>query len=252
MSTVIKANQSTKLLHRPAAVDLADHLREARQIVDEARQQAADILAHAEAEGRRIRAAARNEAHEAGFNQGKDQGYREGFEAGCAAGRQEAFQQAHAQFQQEHSHLVRDCQKSIQEIASIKEGIRSDAERHVLDFAMRLASKLTHAVGASSSKSAAANLTRSLELVHERTHVAVRLHPDDLTAFNRWAPEAFAALTCGRDVKLVGDESIARGGCVLRTPHTEVDATLETQLEEIVSLLVPTESRAHCAAEPPS
>jgi flagellar assembly protein FliH len=252
MSTVIKASQSTKLLHRPAAVDLADHLREARQVVDEARRRSADIVAHAEAEARHIRAAARNEAHEAGFNQGKDQGYREGFETGSATGRQEAFEQAQAKFQQEHSHLVVGLQRSILELASIKEEIRASAEEHVLDFATRLASKLTHAMGASSPKAVAANLTRSLELVHERTHVTVCLHPEDMAAFNQWAPEEFAALTCGRDVRLLADESIAQGGCVVRTPHTEVDATLETQLQEIVSLLVPAASEIHRAGEPRS
>jgi flagellar biosynthesis/type III secretory pathway protein FliH len=42
----------------------------------------------------------------------------------------------------------------------------------------------------------------------------------------------------GRDVQFTADDGIARGGCIVRTTRTEVDATLDAQIAEIVSVLL--------------
>jgi flagellar biosynthesis/type III secretory pathway protein FliH len=41
-----------------------------------------------------------------------------------------------------------------------------------------------------------------------------------------------------RVIDLVVDDSLAPGGCRVTTGRTQVDATLETQVDEIVSLLL--------------
>lgn len=242
MSTIIKANQSGKALHRPLAVDLADHLREAKLVLENARRQAEETITQATSQAQRLQAAARDEAHGAGFREGKELGYKEGHAAGEAAGRQEALAQARAAFEQEHAHLLSDLQRAIAEIEKRKEEIRTDAQRHVLDFAIRLAAKMTYAYGATSQHAVLGNLSRALECVNAKTQLTVRIHPRDVAALEQMAPEELEKLRGGHEVRLVPDDSIARGGCVVRTQQTEVDATLESQMAEIVSLLIPRES----------
>ena len=82
-------------------------------------------------------------------------------------------------------------------------------------------------------------MARALALVHERSNIAIHINPIDLSALEQFGETELHSLTGGRDVRLIADASLARGGCVVRTPRTEIDASLETQIEEIVSLLLP-------------
>jgi flagellar biosynthesis/type III secretory pathway protein FliH len=53
-----------------------------------------------------------------------------------------------------------------------------------------------------------------------------------------FAPEAFKQLRDAVHVDVVADESLAPGGCVVRTDRTEVDATLETQIAVMVRTIL--------------
>jgi flagellar assembly protein FliH len=237
MSTIIKAGQSTRLLQRLSGVDLADHLVEARRMLAEAKQRAADISARADDEAERARTIARAEASQVGYHEGYEKGYKEGREAGLTQGHREAFERESAKLQEEQAYLIADLQRAVEEIAAVKQTLQADAEAHVLDFAIKLATKLTYAIGSLSDHAVRANLSRALQLVYERTNLTVRLHPEDLRAFEQLAPAAAAQLRKSHDVRFTADEAIARGGCVVVGARTEVDATLDTQLSEIVSLL---------------
>jgi hypothetical protein len=53
-------------------------------------------------------------------------------------------------------------------------------------------------------------------------------------------PELAESLNCAGKVRLVGDETISPGGAKLQTAGGEIDATIETQLSNVVEALVGT------------
>ena len=60
-------------------------------------------------------------------------------------------------------------------------------------------------------------------LLQSARHIVVRLHPDDHALVQAGAAESIAA----RGARLVGDASIARGGCRVESDIGGVDATIE-------------------------
>jgi len=238
MSTVIRAGDVTRIAGRLAPVDLADHLAEARTAVAEARTRAARLLESARREAQRLGPEAQKKGFARGHREGYDKGYAEGKEKGQREGFEEAHANAMAKFDQQHSRLIADVTRVLDEMDARREGIELAARRELLDFAIAIAGKLTHRIGAMNRESVVENLRNAIQLVGSRTDLTIRAHPDDLAAIEEFAESVLYGVGNNRGVHIVPDEKIAPGGCVVNNETTTVDATLETQMDEIVALLV--------------
>lgn len=230
MSTVIRANEAGRILHRLSTVDLADHLAEARTVIEEARRRACQIVAEGERNAAQALAESRRSGHDAG--------YKTGLEEGRKAGHQTAHAEAVERFERQQVQLVAAMQQAVADIDAMKEDLRIAAERDLLEFAVMIASKLTFDIGRSYRESAIENLKRALRFVGSKTDVTIRVHPDDIASMTTFAASALERTHASRTVDIVPDESFAPGGCVLESVKTHVNAQLETQVEEIVSLLL--------------
>jgi len=229
MSTIIKAGEAGAVLRRLSTVDLADYLDEARQLVRDAKREAASILSAARREGERLQA----EAHRAGRAEGQAQGEQEGRKLGYEA----AHAEATTRFEREQADLVKDFTSVIEELDGVQAELRETAEREVLELAMRIARKLTFSIGRLHHEAAMENLERALALVSENERLHIRVHPDDLETMRTYAESSVARVGSSRTVAFEPDESMSPGGCRVTGHKTDIDATLETQLDELVSLL---------------
>jgi len=230
MSTVIKVGQAGTVLRRLSRVDLADHLAEAKAIIDDARRQAEQLKARTCEEARQVL----EQAERSGFAEGRARGHEEGL----AQGRQAAFEEAAARFRQEQAALVADFTRAIADIDRTKEDIRVAAGRDVLEFAVSIAVQLTFDIGEVHREAASENLTRALELVDDRSNLMIRVHPSDMASMTTFAAEALPALEASKAFQVVADEGVAAGGCIVEGRRTQVDASLETQTREIADLLL--------------
>ncbi|MGB2987052.1 MAG: FliH/SctL family protein [Phycisphaerae bacterium] len=230
MSTVIRAQEAGRILGRLSTVDLADHLAEARAVVEAAQRRAAQIIAEAEARMDRVLA----DAEESGYQAGYEHGYAEGKEQGHQAAHEESIKR----FEQEHANIVAAMQNAVAEIDALKEDLMIAAQRDQLDFAVLVARKLTFAIGRLHPESAVENLRRALRLVESKTDLTIRVHPNDIASLDMFADSVLKQAEASRVVNVVADDSLAPGGCKVETERNRVDATLETQVDEIVSLLL--------------
>ncbi len=230
MSTVIKARATGPILKRLSTVDLADHLAEARAVVEEAKRRAAQIKADAKIQAAHVL----EEAKKAGYASGYECGHGEGTEAGHRAAHDESIQH----FDQQHADIVAGMCGAVAQIDALKEDLMIAAERDVLDFAVSLATRLTFEIGRSYHESVVENLKRALRLVGSQTDLTIRVHSGDLEAMETFAASVFKQVDSARAVNIVTDDSVGRGGCTVESDRTRVDATLETQVDEMVSLLL--------------
>jgi len=231
-STVLKAGSSDRVLKRLATVDLADHLREAHGVIEEARRRAADHLARSEAQSKQDADAARQAAYSEGF--------RKGAEEGAQSGLRQALAEATERFNREHGHLVADLQRVVAEFDARKEELGLAAQRDLLDFAVLLAQKMTYAIGSQHRDAVVENVRRAIECVSRATDLTIRVNSADTAALETFASTALRQVQGSAAVRIQVDDSIAPGGCVVQSDRTEVDARLETQAEEIAALLLGT------------
>jgi flagellar biosynthesis/type III secretory pathway protein FliH len=231
-STVIKlGEQNPALVKRLETLNVADHVAEARKVVESARERAAEILSRARREGAEIR----RRAAEQGF----DRGFRQGYEAGEKAGADAAFQKAREEFAERHAHLAKALAEALSGFDSTKEDLLIRAERDTCTFAVRVAERVTGQVGLASRDAAVQNVKAALRSVQSATQLEIRVNPLDAATLERFADQLAEQVKAATHVSVVPDPAVSPGGCVLTTPETTVDATLEIQLAQIAELVAP-------------
>jgi flagellar assembly protein FliH len=63
--------------------------------------------------------------------------------------------------------------------------------------------------------------------LHPKDHQHLMAHPEGLA----WGPKGGE----GHNIQILADPAVTRGGCFLETSFGEIDATLEAQLDQILS-----------------
>lgn len=230
MSTVIKAGQDFKLVKQLTTIDLADHLAEADKIVAEARRQAQAITTQAKHDAH----VALQDAKEKGYAVGNEKGHQEGFEAGKTRG----WAEARERFTREQATLCSAFGAALTDLNARKRDLMIEARHDTLEFAVALACRAARRIGELNRSAAAANLEEALRLVSNKTDVTVRVNSIDVETMRRFADDLVARAGGCEHVRVIEDDSVIPGGCVVTTGGSEIDAGIDTQMNEIVRLLL--------------
>lgn len=75
--------------------------------------------------------------------------------------------------------------------------------------------------------------------------VTIRVHPDDLSRVASDEDRLVAKLHGGLELRIVGDPSVDRSGCIVDTPRGRLDARLQTQLAVLERAALGTNGDAH-------
>lgn len=74
--------------------------------------------------------------------------------------------------------------------------------------------------------------------ITDRRYVKIRLHRDSVETMQKFRPELLQSFHDIKKLEIVADESIDRGGCIVETDEGNIDATIQTQLDNIEKLFV--------------
>lgn len=229
-STVIKLNdQNPRVITRLETVNVADHLSEAKVVLRKSREQAREILRQAQIDAAEAQEVARAKGFEAGFKKGYESGQKSGYDA--------AFEKAKEEFSERQGELISTFIATVEQFDAHKRDLFIKASGDMLELAMEVAHRVTKRVGVVERDAAKENLQAALRLVEVKTDLTVYVNPADAESIRDFAETAGGVLDDAAHFRIEEDETIAPGGCRLTTPTSEVDATLETQLEQIEALV---------------
>ena len=182
-----------------------------------------------------IREEGRQEGYAEGLDQGRAAGYEEGFQqghdegllAGKAAGEQLAAAEA-KQLQEELSIRWQQLFEHMRQPAlQISEGV----ERQLVTMTATLAQAVCMHEISTNPLVIQQVLQRAVEELSEQAEqIKIALHPEDLALIeSRWDEQERNEMGW----RLLTDESLTRGGCIVTTPVTRVDATLEARINDV-------------------
>lgn len=156
-----------------------------------------------------------------GHEEGRRDGHAEGLRAGLVGGRAEAL----AASQRALSGLDAQLGALQQSQADDLDAFATDAVALALEIAEMV---LDHQVAAAKDPGAEA-LARALAVLRPTGKVVARLHPEDL--------ELLGETPAGVHLEILADHTVGRGGCLLDTGASRVDATLESALARVREVL---------------
>ncbi len=165
------------------------------------------ILADAAAEAERIRELARAEGHAEGLAQGREDGLAEARSAALA------------------------LQHALTEAVQLRELLTEETERDAVALALALAAKILAGALEVQPERVLDTVRGALRRVAERRRITVLVDPADLLLVSAAIAELGAQVGGVEHCDVQADRRIGRGGAIVRTLESEVDATVETQLE---------------------
>lgn len=228
---VIKANSAGSLVHEAIVLDLGDLRRQADQLRESARQEAAQIIAQAQAHAKELVAG----AHEKGYAQGLDEGRKAGHAAGLESGRAAALAQAQPMLQQ----LERTWKAALESLDQQRAAYEREARIAVLELALALAEHVVHRSVQVDPHIVEHQFEAALRHVLRPCEVTVRIHPQDRAVLQEALPRLLASFSQVKHVELVEDAAAGVGGCVVSFGKGVIDATVHTQLRRLAQMMMP-------------
>ena len=178
------------------------------------------FLQAAQRQGAELVSAARDQASEIGA-----QARRDGYGAGYEEGR--------AQAERELRNLFTYAERAVREAAEARSQILAESEEALVRLAVSVAQRILTTELELRPERVVDVLRGALRKAFVRDHLQVICNPADLQLIEDAGPTLSAHVGTLRNLELVGDRRVARGGVVVRTDAGDVDATLDAQLERL-------------------
>jgi flagellar assembly protein FliH len=186
--------------------------RDAEALLTDAHARARSMIDDAGARAEQIAENARRAAHEAGH----------------AAGTQQA--------EREMSELLATMRNLIEMARAERHKIIESAEPELVKLAMGIAERVLHQQIALDRNVVVEMAKVAISRLIERDSVTVRVNPADLERM-REHREDVLAMGDVKNVRIIEDQRVDRGGVVVETDAGSVDARVQTQLAEVKKVL---------------
>lgn len=205
---------------KPAAPSLVDPAKIAQAQAAVAPAAAGQTLEQVRLENQAHLAALEREA----FAKGYAQGERAGIEAGGK--RAEA--------------MLRRVAQTLTDLSGLRETLIHQTERQMVQLALTIAKRIVLREVTLDPELIAAMAHVALQKLGTSSPATIRLNPEDYTVVahegERWG---------GRQVTVVPDPAIARGGCLVESEFGRIDASVDRQFEEMTRALLGDERPGH-------
>jgi flagellar assembly protein FliH len=173
---------------------------------------------------------------------GRAEGRASGYAAGLAAAAEQAEHTAalvraesEAAERQRDAHLSRAVElllTAAHACRTAEQVALAEVEDTVVELALSIARTVVGRELAASADPGADALARALALAPDDCPVTVRLHPDDVQTLGD-----LSVLAPGRQLVVVADHGVERGGCVAEAAGRQVDAQVGPALARVAAVL---------------
>jgi len=157
------------------------------------------------------------EAYEKGYVQGE----KDGFEVG----------------EKKAIKVIENIEKLFNEINNLKYDILKQHEREVLNLIFAVAEKIVHHEARIDEITIKDAIFNALDLAVEKSMVTFNINSEDYKYVEKLRPGIFNHYKELKSIVVTCDQSISRGGCFLETNFGNIDATIESKLENVYQRL---------------
>lgn len=182
---------------------------EADALLEKARNEADSILAEAKA---RVEGQEKN-GYDEGFKKGREEGFREG--------------NIEAQRLVDRLHVI------IERTMDKRQEILSETEQQIVDLVLLMTRKIVKVISENQRNVVVSNVVQALRKVKGRGDVIVRVNLNDVGMTTQHTKDFLSAAENVKNITVVEDSTIDRGGCVVETDFGAIDARIVSQLNEL-------------------
>lgn len=182
---------------------------DAEKIMQKAQKEASEILEEAQKTIIKLK----TEAHQEAFNEGKELGFQSGKE--------------------EIQLLVERLHSVVAETVRERERILMHSETQVINLVLTMVGKIVKKLTADYKEIVVNNIKAALELLKGAMTIFIHVSPRDYNFAVSHKQELINMIEAQAEIKFIEDPTIEPGGVYIETDTGDIDATINSQLEEL-------------------
>ena len=159
------------------------------------------------------------------LEESEKKGFTKGYEEGFAKG----FEDTNKDF----TKLLDKLKKILAETMNRRNEIIDSSEGQLIDVAILIAKRVVKMLTQRDKGIVVRNIQEALRRVKGRTKITIRVNIDDLEISARHKDEFYQMLDKIEGVSVLEDPNVDVGGCLIETDFGDIDARINTQLNEI-------------------
>lgn len=197
---------------------------EANKLIEEAKQQAEEIRKEGEQQKNDLLNEANKNKEE--INKAAQKlGYKDGFEKGFAKG------------ETEREEIEMYLKKILGEAIRKKDQIVESVREHLVDLVFTAVKKVVKNIIDTDRKLVLRNIVDSLKQIDTPIKLTIKVNYEDLKTSSTLKSQLLKSLKTLKQVEVLADPNVEKGGCIVETDFSIVDARISTQLEKIGNAL---------------
>lgn len=150
-----------------------------------------------------------------------------------AEGRQAGLDEAEVQL----GTLTQSLAAACTEISSLRKKMLERSREDMLRLVLAIAERVVLAELSSHKEVINRTVQQAIQAAVSAEEFHIKINPADLEQVQEHKPLFIASLSGLSNIEFVPDPTVTAGGCMLESPMGRVDATIESQLDEIASSL---------------
>lgn len=143
--------------------------------------------------------------------------------------RDKARSQAQIEQQEKWSAAIENAARSVADLATFRPRLRREAEQDVVRLSLAMARRLLRREISIDKEALIGLLRTALDRLDQRETSRVRVRPEDAAFVSAYLER----IGSPQRIDVTPDPALERGGLIFETTRGEMDASIETQLEEI-------------------
>lgn len=148
---------------------------------------------------------------------------------GYAAGHDEGFKDGSAEVQR----LIDRLHLMIEKIMDKRVQILAETEQQIVDLVLLMTRKVVKVISENQRNVVMSNIVHALRKVKGRGDVLIRVNMAELALTTEHTKEFLETVENVKNITIVEDSSVDKGGCVVETDFGSIDARISSQLSEL-------------------
>ncbi len=167
----------------------------------------------------------------------REQGYQDGYAKGYADGEREAHRVLAQRADEERAAYREDLANFVTHIEAERRRAWAEMEPQIIGLVFDLAKQVIKQEIEVSRAVALSVVRNALRRVTESGTLRIRVHAEDLETIRAGREDLLTLVDGIPHIEIIEDRRVGAGGCVVETEAGNIDARIETQLEEVAETL---------------
>jgi len=156
----------------------------------------------------------------------QDKGREEGKEAGFAEGKAEV------------ERLVARTQTMLERAQNKRGEILAETEKEIIDLVLLISRKVVKVISENQEGVIISNIIQALRKVKSKGTCLIKVNMEDLQLATEHKEEFIKLVEGVKDIQIMEDTTVDKGGCIIQTEFGEIDARISSQLAELESKIL--------------